>query len=197
MRATAGGAEVYNAVDLYSSTSGTTLGPGTTSLAATTAAAMPEMPSAPLVDEDTPIVLITLTGSINEFGQGSARRAAFVSGLAALLGINEQNIAIISVTSGSIIVELGFVNAGNPIPADIVSRLKSAAASGGLNQFGFMGLKIVRDAVSKTGSGIVAATSSVDTDFHVIVRYWFVFVILFWLLFLFSFLMVFCSTRRF
>jgi hypothetical protein len=171
----------------------------TSAAAATTAAAMAEVTSAPLVDEDTPIVLITLTGSINEFGQGSARRAAFVSGLAALLGINEQNIAIISVASGSIIVELGFVNAGpgNPIPADIVSRLKSAAASGGLSQFGFMGLKVVRDAVSKTSSGVVAATSSVDTDFYVIVRYWFVFVILFWFLFLFSFLMLFCSTRRF
>jgi hypothetical protein len=171
----------------------------TTAPAATTAAAKTEAPSTPSLNEDTPIVLITLTGSIDEFGPGSARRTAFMSGLAAVLGINEKSIVIISVTSGSIIIELGFVNAGpgNPIPADIVSRLKSAAASGGLNQFGFMSLKVVRDADSKTGSGIVAATSTVDTDFHVIVRYWFVFVILFWFLFLFSFLMLFCSMGRF
>ena len=194
MKVSAGG-EGSNATDLYNSASGTHSGPGTTSLAATTTAATPEITSAPSVDEDTPVVLITLTGSIDEFGEGSARRAAFVSGLAALLGIKEKNIAIISVTSGSIIVELGFVNAGpgNPSPADIVSRLKSAAASGGLNQFGYIGLKVVRD----RRSGIVAATSIVDADFHVLVRYWFVIVILFWFLFFFSFLMLFCSMVRF
>ena len=179
MRVTAGSA-FSNATDLYNSASGTH---------------SPEVTSAPSVDEDTPVVLITLTGSIDEFGEGSARRAAFVSGLAALLGIKEKNIAIISVTSGSIIVELGFVNAGpgNPSPADIVSRLKSAAASGGLNQFGYIGLKVVRD----RRSGIVAATSIVDADFHVLVRYWFVIVILFWFFFFFSFLMLFCSMVRF
>ena len=113
-----------NAVDLYNGASGTTVGTGTTSLAATTSAVITTAAAAPgttaAVTEVTsaavatttaaattalaepwskaqlsPIVLITLTGSISEFGEGSARRAAFVSGLAAVLGINEKYIVII------------------------------------------------------------------------------------------------------
>jgi hypothetical protein len=59
-----------------------------------------------------------------------------VSGLVAILRIPENQIVIISVTEGSIIVELGFIrlSGANASPDEVVRRLKSAAASGELNQ---------------------------------------------------------------
>jgi hypothetical protein len=102
--------------------------------------------SAPSLEH--PKVVLKLTGSISTFGEGSARRAAFVSGLAAVLRISENQIVIVSVTEGSVIVELGFVRLGgvHPSPADVVLRLKSAAASGELEQFGVTELSVGQEA---------------------------------------------------
>ena len=77
-----------------------------------------------------------------------------MSGLAAVLRISENQIVIVSVTEGSVIVELGFVrlDGAHPSPADVVSRLKSAAASGELEQFGLTELSVGQEVVFKTSS---------------------------------------------
>ena len=90
-----------------------------------------------------------MTGSIDSFGEGSERRKAFISGLAAVLGIIEKQMVIVSVTAGSVIVELGFLRAeGAQVnPTEIVSRLKSAAVSGDLNQFGVTSVNVGQENV--------------------------------------------------
>ncbi len=77
-----------------------------------------------------------------------------MSGLAAVLRISESQIVIVSVTEGSVIVELGFVRLGGvqPSPADVVLRLKSAAASGELEQFGLTELSVGQEVVFTTSS---------------------------------------------
>jgi hypothetical protein len=77
-----------------------------------------------------------------------------VSGLAAVLRISENQIVIVSVTEGSVIVELGFVRLGgvHPSPADVVLRLKSAAASGELEQLGVTELSVGQEVVFTTSS---------------------------------------------
>ena len=77
-----------------------------------------------------------------------------MSGLAAVLRISENQIVIVSVTEGSVIVELGFVRLGgvHPSPADVVLRLKSAAASGELEQFGVTELSVGQEVVFTTSS---------------------------------------------
>jgi hypothetical protein len=148
MRVTAG-TRYSNAVDLYNSASGTTT---TAAAAPTTQTAAPTTSAPPAFEH--PKVVLKLSGSISTFGEGSARRAAFVSGLAAVLRISENQIVIVSVTEGSVIVELGFVRLGgaHPSPADVVSRLKSAAASGELEQFGLTELSVGQEVVFKTSS---------------------------------------------
>jgi hypothetical protein len=78
-----------------------------------------------------------------------------VSGLAAVLRISENQIVIVSVTEGSVIVELGFVRLGgvHPSPADVVLRLKSAAASGELEQLEVTELSVGQEVVLTTSSG--------------------------------------------
>jgi serine/threonine protein kinase len=90
-----------------------------------------------------------MTGSIDSFGEGSQRRTAFVSGLAAILRIPEKQMVIISVTSGSVIVELGFlrVDGAQASPTEIASRLKTAATAGQLDAFGVTTLSVGSDKV--------------------------------------------------
>ena len=104
-----------------------------------------------------------LTGSLDTFGEGSERRAAFVSGLAAVLEISEKQIVIISVTEGSVIVELGFVRLAGVLVSttEIVLRLKNAAKSGQLDKFGLTDLSV--------GTDNVFAKSSASSDSAVIV----------------------------
>jgi hypothetical protein len=151
MGVTAGGIRSRsNVVDLYNIASGSNAFSITTSMIASTTAA----PSTSAPSLEHPKVVLTLTGSISTFGEGSARRAAFVSGLAAVLRITENQIVIVSVTEGSVIVELGFVRLGgvHPSPADVVLRLKSAAASGELEQFGVTELSVGQEVVFTTSS---------------------------------------------
>ncbi len=89
-----------------------------------------------------------------------------MSGLATVLLISENQIVIVFVTEGSVIVELGFVRLGgaHPSPADVVLRLKSAAASGELEQFGLTELSVGQEVVfttsSETGVDVVIAVSA-------------------------------------
>ena len=57
-------------------------------------------------------------------------------------------------TEGSIIMELGFVRLGgaHPSPANVVLRLKSAAASGELELFGLTELSVGQEVVFTTSS---------------------------------------------
>jgi hypothetical protein len=105
---------------------------------------------------------LKLIGSISTFGEGSARRAAFLSGLAAVLRISENQLVIISVTEGSVIIELGFVRLGgaHPSPAEVVSRLKSAAASGELGQFGLTELTVGQDTIFISSSETSASVNA-------------------------------------
>ena len=100
-----------------------------------------------------------LTGSINTFGEESERRTTFVSGLAAALGILERQVVIISVTAGSVIVELGFLRAdgAQATPTEIVLRLKTAFTSGELDKFGLTDLAVGQETVFKEGSATANA----------------------------------------
>ncbi len=89
-----------------------------------------------------------------------------MSGLAVVLRISENQIIFVSVTEGSVVVELGFVRMGgvHPSPADVVLRLKSAAASGELEQFGLIELTIGQESIFK-----VSSETSASVDVGVIV----------------------------
>jgi hypothetical protein len=109
-------------------------------------------------------IILKLTGSISTFGEGSDRRTAFVSGLAAILKIPEAQIVIISVTEGSVIVELGFLrlDAAQASPTEIVLRLKAAATSGELEKFGLTDLTVGQEAVlanSSVNTGLIVGAS--------------------------------------
>ena len=95
---------------------------------------------------------MTLTGSIDTFGEGSERRTAFVSGLVSILAIPTNQLVIISVTAGSVIVELGFlrIDGAPSSPTEVVSRLKSAATSGQLGKFGLTTLSVGQENVFDT-----------------------------------------------
>lgn len=100
-------------------------------------------------------VVMKLKGSLSTFGEGSARRTAFVSGLAAVLRIYENQILLVSVTEGSVVVELGFVrlDGTHASPAEVILRLQRAAESGDLNQFELTELTIGYDTVLMSSSG--------------------------------------------
>ncbi len=99
-----------------------------------------------------------LTGSIDTFGEGSERRLAFVSGLTAILAIPEQQMVIISVTTGSVIVELGFlrIDGAQASPTEVISRLEAAATSGQLDKFGLMALNVGQTEVFDKSSASVS-----------------------------------------
>jgi hypothetical protein len=93
--------------------------------------------------EHEPVVL-TIAGSIESFLEGSERRRSFLSSLALILDILESQIVILSIKSGSIIVELAFVRDSNSTasPAEATSRLKDALLEGTLEKLGTLDLKI-------------------------------------------------------
>ena len=178
----------YNAIDIYYNseaadpatkamcsavglTSATT--PATTALLSTavltTAApsasvssstATPVTSTAPFVS-DHPAVVVTMTGTIDTFSEGSDRRRSFISSFAALLIIFERQIVILSVRSGSIIVDLAFARdaASSVSPSDFISRLKDAAAAGKLVPLGITGLSI---------GGQFIAVSSASAEFSLV-----------------------------
>ena len=85
-------------------------------------------------------VELRMTGTVAGFN-----RAAFLTALAALLGINVDQISIFAVRSGSVIATVDFVQkanapAGSVAPSVILSNLKSKAQSGapGLTNLGVL-----------------------------------------------------------
>jgi hypothetical protein len=113
---------------------------------------------APFVAEH-PSVVMTMSGTIDMFVEGSDRRRSFISDIAALLVISERQILIVSVKSGSIIVELAFARAAgsSESPTEIVLRLKNAAAAGKLQPLGVTNLSIDGQAASLSDSAVVTA----------------------------------------
>ncbi len=103
-------------------------------------------------------IVLTLTGSIDTFGEGSERRTAFVSGLISILAIPANQMVIISVTAGSVIVELGFlrIDGAPSSPTELVSRLKTAATSGQLDKFGIATLSVGQENVFDSNSASVS-----------------------------------------
>jgi hypothetical protein len=110
-------------------------------------------------------IIIKLTGSIDSFSEGSERRTAFISGLAAVLRILEQQIVVISVTAGSVIVKLGFlrVDGAQASPTEVVSRLKTAAASGALDSYGLTALSVGEEQVLDKESSTLSAGAVVGS----------------------------------
>ncbi len=111
-------------------------------------------------------IILKLTGSIDTFGEGSARRNLFLSGLAAVLQIPEKQIVIISVSEGSVIVDLCFVRVDgvHMSPTEIVVRLKSAATSGELEKFGLLDMTVGQNSVFESSivpvdTGVVVGAS--------------------------------------
>jgi serine/threonine protein kinase len=109
-------------------------------------------------------IVVTIDGSFESFGAGSSLRRAFVFKLSGLLGLQEDQIAIISVKSGSIIVELGFlkIDSSAVSPADAVVRLRSAAAAGQLESLSVKNLAIGSESVplfSDPGSSLFQQAS--------------------------------------
>jgi hypothetical protein len=96
-----------------------------------------------------------LTGSVETFSEDSERRRLFLSGLASMLAIPQSQIVIISVKSGSVIIELGFLrtSASSVSPIQATLLLKEATAAGRLDSFGATGLTI-------GGQSVLAPSSS-------------------------------------
>jgi hypothetical protein len=94
-------------------------------------------------------IVLTLTGSIQTFSEGSERRRSFIVGLATILDIPERQIAIISVSSGSVIVELAFIrdSASSVSPVQAAIRLQEATSAGKLQEFGVTDLNIGGESV--------------------------------------------------
>ncbi len=94
-------------------------------------------------------IVLTLTGSIQTFAEGSERRRSFIVGLATILDIPERQIAIISVSSGSVIVELAFIrdSASSVSPVQAAIRLQEATSAGKLQEFGMTDLNIGGESV--------------------------------------------------
>jgi len=103
--------------------------------------------------EHEPVVL-TITGSIDSFLENSERRRTFLSSLASILAILESQIVILSIKSGSIIVELAFVRNSNSTasPLEATLRLKDALSEGKLEKLGTIDLKIGGQSVIPTSS---------------------------------------------
>ena len=87
-------------------------------------------------------LFVVLEGSIDTFGEGSQLRNNFVAGVASIVGVLMSQIVIISVKSGSIIVEMGFLRLASSqvSPAAAVQNLTRAATSGQLDWLGLKGI---------------------------------------------------------
>ncbi len=113
--------------------------------------------------QEHPVIVFTMSGSVDSFSEGSSLRRTFVSGLAVLLKIPEWRIVIVSVRSGSIIIELGFLRdvTSSISPSEITSRLNDAAAAGQLEGFGTTGLSIGGQFVSLSSSSSVGLSPGI------------------------------------
>jgi hypothetical protein len=87
--------------------------------------------------------------------------------------ISERQIFIVSVKSGSIIVELAFVRAAgsSESPTDIVLRLKNAAAAGKLEPLGVTNLSIDGQAARLSDSAVVTAALSIVVVVAIVASY--------------------------
>jgi hypothetical protein len=100
--------------------------------------------------EHEPVVL-SITGSIDTFYEGSEHRRAFLSGLASILAIPESRIFIVSIKSGSVIIELAILRDSNSTtsPSEAISRLKDAFLEGKLELLGVKDLNIDSQSVKQ------------------------------------------------
>jgi hypothetical protein len=112
--------------------------------------------------QEHPVVVITMSGTIDAFSEGSIQRQLFVENLAASLGISKMQIVIVAVWSGSINVELAFLRdvTSSASPSDVVLRLKNAAAAGELDAFALTGLSVDGQLVSLPSSASSSAALS-------------------------------------
>jgi hypothetical protein len=110
-----------------------------------------------LILEHEPVIL-AITGSIDNFREGSERRQIFVSSLASILAILESQIVIVSVKSGSIIVELAFLRESNSTasPSETTLRLKNAHLEGKLGPLGALDLNIGGQSINPPSSSPVS-----------------------------------------
>ncbi len=90
------------------------------------------------------LIILKMVGTVDDFLDGSDQRRTFISGLAAILLIPERQIVIISVTSGSIVVQPAFLSIAesSASPVEAVFRLKEAAAAGRLESLAVFDLSI-------------------------------------------------------
>ena len=83
-----------------------------------------------------------------------------MTGLSHILSVPEKQIVIVSVTAGSVIVELAFVriDGATSSPTEVVSRLKTAAKSGQLDKFGLTSLSVGQENVFDTNIAVSEGT---------------------------------------
>jgi hypothetical protein len=116
-------------------------------------------------------VVLTMTGSIESFAEGSDHRNSFTQGIASILRIPVRQIHILSVKSGSIIVELAFMSiaASAVTPVEAVSLIEEAFLLGKLEYLGVTELSIGGRSVYTPAPPIIAIVASAGLIFVVVV----------------------------
>jgi hypothetical protein len=86
--------------------------------------------------------------------------------LISILAIPANQMVIISVTAGSVIVQLGFlrISGAQSSPTEVVSRLKTAATSGQLDKFGITTLSVGQENVFDSNSASVSVGAIVGAS---------------------------------
>ncbi len=120
-------------------------------------------------------VVLTLIGTVSEFAETSPRRSEFVQGLASLIQIPSFQIVILSVRSGSIILDVGFLRSefSSVAPIEAVQRLKQVGVEGkleslGVKQMAIGGVDFINVLDSKLDVALVSGLSGVFVLFSLV-----------------------------
>lgn len=122
-------------------------------------------------------LILVLSGSIDTFQAGSPRREQVMSSISQTVDVPQNQIVIVSVTSGSVILELAFLSHWtSPLwpfevlyfktpPNEALSRLQSAATEGkfeglGLNQLKVGGKSVYSNETKVSSTVIIASVSA-------------------------------------
>ncbi len=103
-----------------------------------------------------PVIIFKLYGSVHSFTETSDRRTKFIALLVEKLSLSSffQPI-IVSVSAGSVIVDLVFYQSGSGLSIhDVIQRLKASFKSGDFESIGVIGLTIGDEAILLPETGI-------------------------------------------
>eukprot|EP00294_Goniomonas_avonlea_P003002 CAMPEP_0114555372 /NCGR_PEP_ID=MMETSP0114-20121206/8715_1 /TAXON_ID=31324 /ORGANISM="Goniomonas sp, Strain m" /LENGTH=510 /DNA_ID=CAMNT_0001740495 /DNA_START=13 /DNA_END=1545 /DNA_ORIENTATION=- len=104
-------------------------------------------------------VRLTVSGDLATFNQTS-----FVAGIASALGVSSDTVAILSVASGSVIVDMQIKGSSTATASSVVSSLKTKVSSGdaSLSALGVTGVVEVSGQTTTTASGSTPAPTDVS-----------------------------------